>query len=169
MFTIRPAKSSDLSAITAIYNEAILTTTATFDTEPKTDDEQEVWFREHGPRNPVLVAEQDGTVIGWASLSQWSTRCAYADTVEASLYIKEEFRGRGAGKKLLAGLLETGEKAGLHSVLARIESSNKQSIHLAETLGFEPVGIMREVGKKFDKMLDVCLMQKILINGGGVR
>jgi L-amino acid N-acyltransferase len=73
---IRPAIADDLPAITAIYNHAILNTTATFDTEPKTEAEQLAWFKAHDERHPVLVATIDGKVVGWASLSAWSDRCA---------------------------------------------------------------------------------------------
>jgi len=161
MPTFRPAKLDDLEAITEIYNEAILTTDATFDTEPKSDAEQRVWFTNHGPKNPILVAELDGTVVGWASLSKWSPRRAYADTAEVSLYIKEEFRSRGIGKKLLETIIQEGDRAGLHTVIARITTGNKESIHLHEQAGFKHIGIMREVGQKFGKLLDICLMQKI--------
>ncbi len=161
MLTIRPAKSDDLKAITEIYNEAILTTDATFDVEPKTDSEQRAWFAKHGPRNPILVAELDGVVVGWASLSEWSDRCAYSDTAEISAYVKQEFRGRGIGRRLMEAIIQEGEKVGLHTVIARITEGNKQSIHLHESLGFEHIGIMREVGKKFGRLLDMSLVQKI--------
>ena len=91
---IRKAVPLDVPAITEIYNEAILTTTATFDIKPKTVASQRNWFKDHGKRNPVLVAVVDGKVVGWVSLSEYSARCAYADTVELSLYIKEEFRNQ---------------------------------------------------------------------------
>ena len=161
MFAVRLAKLDDLNAITEIYNEAILTTDATFDTEPKTKAEQRVWFANHGPKNPILVAELDGAVVGWASLSEWSDRCAYADTAEISLYVKQGFRSRGIGRRLLKSIIQKGEKVGLHTVIARITEGNKQSIRLHESVGFEHIGIMREVGQKFGKLLDVCLMQKI--------
>ena len=161
MVTVRPARLDDLNTITEIYNEAILTTDATFDTEPKTDAEQRAWFAGHGSKNPILVAELDGVVVGWASLSEWSPRRAYADTAEVSLYVKQEFQSRGIGRRLLEDILGEGEKVGLHTVIARITKSNKQSIHLHERAGFEHIGVMREVGQKFGKLLDICLMQKI--------
>ena len=161
MLAVRPAEIDDLDAITEIYNEAILTTDATFDIEPKTQVEQEAWFADHGPKNPVLVAELDGVVVGWASLSEWSDRCAYADTAELSFYVKEEFRSRGIGKRLLEDIIQEGERVGLHTVIARIATGNNQSIHLHERVGFEHIGVMREVGQKFGRLLDVCLMQKI--------
>ena len=161
MFAIRLAELYDLDAITKIYNEAILTTDATFDTEPKADAEQRLWFANHGPTNPILVAELDGVVIAWASLSEWSPRRAYAETAEISLYVKQEFRTRGIGRKLLEAIIKEGEKAGIHTVIARITEDNAVSIHLHEDAGFEHIGVMREVGHKFGKLLNICLMQKI--------
>jgi L-amino acid N-acyltransferase YncA len=161
MLTIREAKLPDLGAITEIYNEAILKTAATFDTQPKTPEEQKSWFAEHGPKYPMIVAEQDGHVVGWASLSMWSDRCAYTDTAEGSLYVKEEYQGKGIGRKLLEAIIQAGQKAGLHNVVARITEGNEVSIHLCESVGFEHIGVMKEVGRKFGKLLDVNLMQKI--------
>lgn len=161
MLIIRHAGSTDLGSITRIYNEAIAKTTATFDTEPKTPGEQESWFAKHGPKHPILVAESDDIVVGWASLSQWSDRCAYADTAEISLYVREEFQGKGIGKKLMETIVDEGQKAGLHTVVARIADENDISIHLHESVGFQHIGVMREVGRKFGKLLDVHLMQKI--------
>jgi L-amino acid N-acyltransferase YncA len=158
---IRPAVKNDLPAITEIYNEAILNTVATFDTQPKTVEEQEKWFASHDARHPILVAEENGVVIGWASLSIWSDRCAYSDTAEASLYVRKEHRGRGVGRKLSIALLQAGEKAGLHTVLARVTEGNKASLRLAQSAGFERVGTMREVGRKFGHLLDVHLLQRV--------
>lgn len=162
---IRKATPSDVAAIAEIYNEAILTTDASFDVEPKTVEEQQRWFEEHGSKNPILVAEINGKVVGWASLSQWSSRCAYSDTAEISLYIKDGFRNRGIGKKLMRTTLAEGEKVGLHTIITRITSGNIISTHLHEQFGFENVGVMKEVGKKFGKLLDVCVMQKIYKSG----
>jgi len=94
---IRRAELADLEAITEIYNEAILTTTATFDTEPKTGAERLEWFQSHDERHPILVAVLGGRVIGWASLSKWSDRRAYDDTAETSFYVKADCRRRGVG------------------------------------------------------------------------
>ena len=161
MLTIRKAAMEDLAAITEIYNEAILKTVATFDTEPKTVEQQKSWFESHGSKHPILVAEQDSTIVGWASLSKWSDRCAYSDTAELSVYVKEELRGRGIGKKLMREILDQGQKVGLHTVVARIAESNEVSVRLHEAFGFEHVGTMKEVGRKFGKLLDVHIMQKI--------
>lgn len=161
MVVIRQAVLADLKAITGIYNEAVLTTVATFDTEPKSEAERRAWFEAHDSRHPILVAELDKLIVGWASLSQWSDRLAYADTAEISLYVQEACRGQGIGKQLIEAITSEGEKAGLHTVIARIVAGNQVSIRLHEAAGFEHIGIMREVGRKFGRRLDVYLMQKI--------
>lgn len=161
MLTIRKAEIKDLAAITEIYNHAILHTTATFDTAPRTLEEQRDWFEKHGDKYPVLVALEDKKIIGWAAMSAYSDRCAYAATAEGSLYISEGQRGKGIGRKLSEAILKAGKEAGLHTAILRIAGDNDVSIRLAESLGFEHIGVMREVGEKFGKRLDVFLMQII--------
>ena len=161
MATIRQATRDDLAAITAIYNDAIEKTTSTFDTEPKTVEEQEVWFVSHDARHPVMVAIEDGPVVAWASLSQWSDRCAYSDTAEISLYVKEDCRRKGIGKQLMSAIIQEGKTVGLHTIIARIAGSNKISVDLCRSFGFQYIGTMKEVGKKFGNLLDVHLMQLI--------
>jgi L-amino acid N-acyltransferase YncA len=163
--TIRGATLEDLQAITEIYNEAVLSSVSTFDTEPKTLEQQRVWLAAHGERYPVLVAEEAGRVIGWAGLSAWSERCAYADTAEGSLYVHPEHRGRGIGRRLTEALLEAGRRAGLHTIVARTESGNAASLHLLQSCGFRHIGVMKEVGSKFGRRLDVTLMQLIYPEG----
>lgn len=161
MLKIRKAKLKDLKQITEIYNEAILKTNATFDTKKKSLKEQKKWFEDHGQKNPILVAEKNGFIVGWASLSKWSDRCAYSETAEISLYVKEKYQGKGIGKNLMEAILKEGKKAGLHAIIARITEGNNLSIHLHEKFGFEHIGVMKEVGKKFGKRLDVYLMEKL--------
>ena len=158
---IRKAIYTDVPAITGIYNEAILTTTATFDTEPKTTAAQRKWFKAHGPKNPILVAVEGGKIIGWASLSAYSDRCAYSGTAELSVYVKEKFRNHGIGRKLMQAVLEEGKKAGLHTIISRIAGGNDVSIHLHRQFDFADIGTMKEVGNKFGQLLDVSLMQKM--------
>ncbi|MHB8105685.1 MAG: GNAT family N-acetyltransferase [Dehalococcoidales bacterium] len=161
MLTIRKAELKDLGAITDIYNQAILRTTATFDTTTKTVDDQKPWFDKHGDKYPIIVALEGDEVVGWASMSAWSDRCAYAATAEASLYIREDYRGKGVGRQLSVAILKAGKEAGLHTAILRIAGDNAASIKLAESLGFKHIGVMREVGNKFGKLLDVYLMQII--------
>jgi L-amino acid N-acyltransferase YncA len=140
MTRIRRALPEDIAVITEIYNEAILTTDVTFDIEPKTIAEQKAWFAGHGERNPIIVVEIDAIVRGWASISQWSSRCAYSDTAEISLYVKQEYRHQGLGRLLFRSILLAGQQAGLHTVLSRITAGNGISIHLHEQYGFKNIG-----------------------------
>jgi L-amino acid N-acyltransferase len=164
MITFLRASTDHLVAITDIYNQAVLTTTATFDSEPISLDEQRIWFAEHNDKFPIFIAEKSGKVIGWTSLSKWSERCAYSDTAEISIYIKDGYRGKGIGTKLMLKVLAEGKKAGIHTVLARISEGSEASIRLHKSAGFEYVGVMREVGKKFGKLLDVHLLQLVFKN-----
>jgi phosphinothricin acetyltransferase len=160
--TIRRAKLADVAAVTDIYNEAILTTTATFDTEPKSLAERTQWLRSHGERHPVLVAVMDNKVVGWASLSEWSDRCAYHDTAETSFYVKAAFRGRGIGRKLKEAIIQEARRLRYHSIIARVAEGSEESLHLNQTVGFIHIGTLKEVGRKFGKLLDVHILQKML-------
>ena len=158
---IRQASFLDLPDITEIYNEAIATTVATFDTEPKSLEDRKKWLLAHDEYQPVLVAEMDNRVVGWASLSRWSERKAYDQTLELSVYILSSYRGKGIGKKLMESLLEMTPGLNVHVILSRIAGGNEASLHLHEALGFEKIGIMKEVGKKFERWIDVHLYQKV--------
>jgi phosphinothricin acetyltransferase len=160
--TIRPALETDLGAITDIYNDAVLTTTATFDTEPKSAAEQLAWFRSHGGRFAVLVAAQDGVIVGWTSLSRWSDRPAYDGTAETSVYVKREYRGRGIGRQLEEAIINQARNSRFHTLIARIAGESTESLRLHESLGFLHIGTMKEVGRKFGRLLDVHMLQKML-------
>lgn len=160
---IRPAVREDAAAIAAIYNQAVVHSTATFDTAPESAEEREMWLLAHtAPQHPVLVAERDGEVVGWASLSRYSDRCAYEATVEVSAYIDENARGRGLGTALMEAVLAAGKQGGVHAVLSRICTENEASLKMAERLGFFEVGVMREVGVKFGRTLDVMMLERLL-------
>lgn len=159
---VRPAELSDVGAITEIYNEAVRTLTATFDTEEKTVEEQRGWFESHDERFPVFVAEMDEQVVGWACLSRWSERPAYDITAESTVYVREGFRGRGVGKKLKQAGIDQARRLGFHSLIARVAEGSDASLHLNREFGFRSVGTLREVGRKFDRLLDVHILQLIL-------
>lgn len=161
MLEIRQATKKDLSAITEIYNDAVLNTTATFDIEPKSNSEQKEWFGKHTGKYAIIVALEDNIIVGWASLSPWSDRRAYSNTADIAVYIKDEFRGKGIGVKLVRKLLKKDDVNGLHTAIAKICSENETSFNLFKKLGFEHIGTMKEVGYKFGKQLDVHLMQMI--------
>jgi phosphinothricin acetyltransferase len=160
--TIRPATLADIPAILEIYNEAILTTSATFDTEPKTLEERTSWFRSHDERHPVLVAVVEGKVAGWACLSSWSERRAYDGTAETSFYVQAAYRGRGIGRQLKEALIREARRIGIHTLIARVAEGSQESIHLNESCGFVKIGTLREVGQKFGRFLDVHIMQMML-------
>jgi L-amino acid N-acyltransferase len=159
--TFRGARETDNPALATIYNEAVLTTVATFDTEPRSPEAQREWFRHHGERHPVIVAEVEGAVIGWASLSEWSDRRAYDGTAEVSVYVRSDHRGRGVGRELLTSLVRAADQLGKHALLARIADGNAVSVHLHEALGFRRIGVMREVGFKFGRWIDVHLFERM--------
>lgn len=162
MLSIRPATANDILRITHIYNDAILNTTATFNTETKTVEERMQWFLNHDEKHPVIVAEINSQVIGFASLSKWSDRCAYDGTAEVSVYIDRNHRGKGVRKRMVEVIALEGERAGLTNLISRITEGNLSSIHIHEQLGFEHIGVMKKAGKKFDRFLDVHLMQKLI-------
>lgn len=158
---IRPAMLDDIPAITRIYNQAILTTTATFDTEPKTPEDRRRWFEAHDSRHPVIVAECEDMIAGWAALTAYSDRRAYDGTAEIAVYVEESYRGMGFGRALAEAIIQAGKEAGLHTLISRIAQGNGASIKLTESLGFTHVGTMKEVGRKFGLLLDVHILQLI--------
>ncbi len=160
--TIRRAVPEDVPAITDIYNEAILTTTATFDIEPKSVADRVQWLESHDERHPVLVAVVDDQVVGWASLTSWSDRRAYDDTAETTFYVHSTHRGRGIGRRLKEAIVAESRRLRFHTLIARVAESSRESIHLNESVGFVHIGTMKEVGRKFGRLLDVHIMQIIL-------
>lgn len=158
---IRRATYDDAAALAEIYNHYILNSTATCDTVSKNVEDRIVWLDQHSDKYPVLVCETDDHVIGYASMTRWSDRTAYDDTAEISIYLRPDFLNKGIGKKLFEAILLEGKKGGLHCVLSRITAGNDISIKMHEQFGFHMVGTMKEVGKKFGKLLDVHMMQLI--------
>ncbi len=159
---IRTATRDDVPAIADIYNEAIRTTTATFDTEPKSVEDRLQWFEAHGERHPVFVATDDGQVVGWSSISKWSDRCAYDDTAETSFYVAAEHRRKGIGRQLKEATVAAARRLGYHSLIARVAEGSDASLHLNREAGFALVGTLRQVGMKFGRRLDVHILQLML-------
>jgi len=162
---IRSGIPEDVGDLTRIYNSAILNTTATFDIVPKTVEERIGWFESHSDDYPLLVADLDGRAVGWAEIRPYGTRAAYRHTVENAVYVDERYQGRGIGAALLEALLEAAKKRNHHAVIALIVGGNEASERLHIRHGFELVGCMREVGRKFDRWLDVLVYEKILDTG----
>lgn len=152
---IRDATAGDAAAIAEIYNDAVRTTTASFDTEPKSAEDRARWLVSRSPVHPVLVAESDGVIAGWGALSAYSDRPAYSATAEVSVYVAATHRGQRLGSTLTSALIERARLARLHVLLARICTENEASIAMVRALGFAEAGTMHEVGWKFGRWLDV--------------
>ena len=162
---VRSATEADVPAVLDIYNEAILHSTATFDVEPQTLEERLQWFRETKHPHCVIVAEVEGRVVGWGCLRSFRARVAYRFTAEDSVYIHEDYRGRGIGVLLLGELIERAKKGGFHSVMAGMTEGNPASEALHKRFGFVEAGRDQEVGYKFERWLDVVWVQLMLPTG----
>jgi L-amino acid N-acyltransferase len=164
MISIRAATEADLPAILDIYNEAVLTTTASYDYEPRTLAHRQQWFAERQRDNyAVFVAEQpDGTIVGWSALNPYHARVGYRFTAENSIYVAALHRGKGVGKRLLKPLVEAAQARGLRAIIAAIDAANDASVRLHAAFGFEQVGLFKQVGYKFDRWLDVIYMELLL-------
>jgi phosphinothricin acetyltransferase len=159
---LRRATEDDVPAITAIYNDAVLKTTATFDLEEQSVESRLAWFRNRTADFPVAVAEAAGGVVAYASLSRWSDKEAYQITAEFSLYVEASSRGHGIGRALAEYILHEAEKTGLYTVISRVTAGNALSVHLHQRLGFTEIGVMRRCGRKFGEILDVVFFEKVL-------
>jgi phosphinothricin acetyltransferase len=160
---LRLVERRDAEALRAIYNAEVTDSTVTFDMVPRTIDEQVTWIDEHSGGHPAIVAvDADGIVLGFGSLSPFRDRPAYAPTVEDSVYVHRDRGGAGIGRLLLEELIRLGRDHGFHSMMARIVGGHDASIALHEHCGFTTVGVEREVGRKFNRWLDVVQMQLLL-------
>ncbi|HIQ18361.1 MAG TPA: N-acetyltransferase family protein [Novosphingobium capsulatum] len=160
---IRNAGPADTPAILAIYNHAVKHTTAVWNATPATLADREAWLADKARRDfPVLVAEKDGAVRGYATYGEFRAFSGYAKTAEHSVYVDPACHRQGIGKALLEALVAHAGRAGLHVLVAGIDASNTGSIALHEALGFVVAGRLNEVGRKFDRWLDLLFLQKIL-------
>ena len=156
---IRDAVHDDLPAILEIHNDAIRTTTAIWDEHEVDLSDRREWFEARRAAGlPVLVAEVGG-VIGFATYGPWRPKTGYRFTVENSVYVHPEHRGRGAANALLPVLIEHARRGDVHAIVAGIEASNAGSIALHEKFGFRPVALLPEVGFKFGRWLDLSYLQ----------
>ncbi|PGZ97441.1 GNAT family N-acetyltransferase [Bacillus pseudomycoides] len=159
---IRSAYREDVRAILHIYNDAIVHTTATFDLQEKSLAEMNVWFDTHNEMYPIIVAEEDGIVLGYCSLSPFREKEAYKQTVEISVYVEKQARGKGIAKKLIERILKVAGDVRHHTIIAGITKGNDISVKLHEQMGFTYVGCFREVGYKFNEWQDVLFYQYII-------
>src|SRR5690349_17714320 len=157
--TLRDAAPSDLPRIFAIYNHEVEHGIATFDVETRRAGEDDAWLTGREPFHPVLVAERDGEVVGWASIGPWSPRGAYRRTGEVSVYVDERARGGGIGRMLLEAIVERARGLPeIHVLLARVALPNPASVAVHQAVGFRSFGIQRRCGEKLGHVLDVNLM-----------
>jgi L-amino acid N-acyltransferase YncA len=159
---VRLATIEDAEGIRAIYNREVLEGTATFDLRPRSPEDQRRWLTDRSGAHAVMVAIEDGEVIGFGSLSAYRDRPAYATTVEDSVYVAPGHQGKGVGRAVLEALVEAAELRGFHTLIGRIAGGNEPSIALHQRCGFEVVGVEREVGRKFRRWLDVTIVQRVL-------
>ncbi len=160
---IRKVKRKDLKQIQEIYNHAIVNLTSTFDEEPRSFKAYESWFELHqNPNYPLLVAVENTSVKGWASISPLHPRTAARFTGETSVYIKNDSYHKGIGSQLLKALLNSAIDLGFHSLVALVVGNNQPSVRLHEKFGYRLAGKCEEVAFKFDTWLDLLIMQKKL-------
>jgi L-amino acid N-acyltransferase YncA len=159
---IRPATQADLREIDEIYNHYVHHSTCTYQEEPSSEEARRQWFAAHETAYPVVVYQENGQVVGWASLSRFHPRSAYRHTVENSVYVRSDLHGRGIGSALLAHLIEQARALGHHAILALIDADQTGSIALHKKFGFTEVAHLRQVGFKFDRWLDVIYLELLL-------
>lgn len=160
---IDEATERDIPALTAIYNEVIASSTAVFSEQPVSADSRLRWLEAHRiASQPVIVARVSGEVAGFAAYGDFRAWPGYSSTVEHSLHVARSHRRRGVGRGLLEQLIDCARLDGLHAMVAGIDAENEASLRLHEQLGFEGVGRMPEIARKFDRWVDLVLLQLIL-------
>jgi len=157
---IRDATKSDVPAILGIYNDVVTNTTAIYDERPSTLEERQAWFEARSKNFPVLVGELNGEVVGFSTFGEWRSRWGYRFTVEHSVHVRADCRGKGFGRHLIEVLFPRAAAMNVHMMIAHIDSAAVASLRLHEKLGFENVGTFREVGKMRGGWLSVVAMQK---------
>jgi phosphinothricin acetyltransferase len=161
MLAVRAAAVGDLSALTAIYNHYVIHTPITFDLAPFEPGERRPWFDDHaGGRYRLIVAEERGQIVGYATSSRWRPKAAYDTTVESSVYVRPDAVGRGIGRQLYEALFELIAHEDVQTVVAGVALPNDASVALHRRAGFHQVGIFEAVGRKFDRYWDVAWFQR---------
>jgi phosphinothricin acetyltransferase len=159
---IGPGSTEDLPALAGIYHHYVVTSHATFEVEPRSDEVVRSWFEGFGERgrHRLLVARDDGWILGYASSSIYRPRAAYAPSVETSVYLDAGVTGPGVGTALLSALLVELETEDVHRAYAGIALPNPASIRLHERLGYRHVGTFTEQGRKFGRYWDVAWYER---------
>ncbi len=160
--SIRLATRADAEDINGIQNHYVVHSTATFLTDPLTLEQRLAWLENRPQAHPVIVAQADDSVVGWGSLEVFRGRPAYRHTAEFSIYVHPERHRRGIGRAILADLLTRARALGHHALIGGCCSESTAIIALLEASGFSRVAHFREVGRKFDRWLDVVFLQRLL-------
>ena len=158
---IRPAGGRDTEAIADIYNEGIATRLATFETEPRTAADVELWLAA-GDRLPTLVAEEDDVVLGWARVLVYSDRPVYAGVGEVSVYVAEHARGRGLGRSLLDALQQRAKELGYWKLVGKLFTANAASAGMVRSCGWREVGMHHKHSRLDGEWRDVLLVERVL-------
>ena len=159
-FVIRHAGAADMPAIVGIYNWAINQTFATIDSEPLSSEEAAAWWDAHAGKTVTLVAAEDDVIAGWARLLPWRLR-GY-EVVEDLVYVDPVYQRRGVGRQLLTRLIEEAGSTGCRTMVASVAADNRSGLRLHESLGFEPVGTIKNAAYKFGRWMDITLVQRAL-------
>jgi L-amino acid N-acyltransferase YncA len=153
---------SDAAAIAEIYNQGIEDRVATFETEPRSPKDQQTWLQSIAGRYPAVVAEIDGQIIGWAGAAPYRARECYRGIGEFSMYVRRDWRGRGAGDLLVGGLISEAERMGLWKLLSRIFPFNEASRALCRKHGFREVGVYEKHARLDGRWLDVVIVERLI-------
>src|SRR5438445_5101497 len=159
---VRFATPRDAAAVAAIYNQGIEDRIATLETELRSADERRQWMAGRGARHPVIVAEQAGSVIGWASLNPFNPRPAYDHVADFSVYVERGWRGKGVGRRLLETLISRGRELGYHKLVLAAFPFNHAGMALYKRLGFSDVGVYHEQGVLDGRWVHIEVMERIL-------
>ena len=160
--TIRSATEGDVDAIRAIHNQGIADRVATLDMRLKTPADTRAWLTDHGPRHPIIVAELDGVVVGWASLNRFNPRPSYDFVADFSVYVDRARRGHGIGRQLLERLVDLAGALGYHKMVLAALALNSAGLALYTRVGFSRVGVYHEQGQLDGRWVDVVIMERIL-------
>jgi len=161
---IRSAARTDLPRLTEIYNHYVINTPVTFDLDPKTVESRAAWFEQFAVtgRYRLLVAEENGLVVGYAGTTRFRPKAAYDTTVETTIYCSSNTIGKGTGSRLYSALFEAIRGEDIHRIVAGYTLPNAASAALHQRFGFKPIGVFTEVGRKFGRYWDVAWNERAL-------
>ncbi|UAY50787.1 GNAT family N-acetyltransferase [Ferruginibacter albus] len=164
MIVIRNAVINDLPAMLEIYNDIIINTTAVWQYDTHTLEMREEWFKTKQEQGfPIFVAEENGKIVGFSTFGTFRAWQGYKHTVENSVYVASDQRGKGIGKLLMPPLIEAAQQLGIHAIVAGIDGENEVSIKLHQQFGFVEVAHFKEVGFKFNKWMDLKFLELIIV------